>query len=181
MKEVQIRELNNNLVYCPFCGKSNFFKQHKLGGTFDYTCIRCKRPIDDYWNEYLVEKRSLRICNNCSQPTLSGLEFCINCGSNQIEDLLKGETLTKRESFVNYGGISLILGIFILITSPLIARWIYETFGLVGRIAGSLDGILIIVSLYFGIISIKHRRGQIGIAMTLIGLLLAIVKITGLI
>jgi DNA-directed RNA polymerase subunit RPC12/RpoP len=181
MKEVQLREINSDFVYCPFCGKSNLFKQQKLEGTIDYSCIRCKKPIDDYWNEHLIEKRSSRICHNCSQPTFSGLEFCINCGSNQIEDLLKGETLTKRESFVNYGGISLILGIFILITSPLIARWINETFGLVGRIAGPLDGILIIVSLYFGVISIKHRRGQIGIALTLIGLLLGIVKITGII
>ncbi|NHK31858.1 MAG: hypothetical protein FK730_10935 [Asgard group archaeon] len=181
MKDIQLREINSDLIYCPFCGKSNLFTQQKLEGTVDYHCIRCKKPIDDYWNEFLIEKRSLRICNNCSEPTLSGLEFCINCGSNKIEELLRGETLTKRESFINYGGISLILGIFILITSPLIGRWINETFGLVGRIAGPIDGILIAVSLYFGVISIKHRRGQIGLAMTLIGLLIAIIKVIGII
>lgn len=181
MNNNQKQEINSDLVYCPFCGKLNLFRQQKLEGIIDYKCIRCKKTIDDYWNEYHIEKRTMRICDNCLDPTFPGLEFCINCGSNQIEDLLKGETLTKRESFVNYGGISLILGIFILITSPLIARWINEVFGLVGRIAGPLDGILIGVSLYFGVISIRHRRGQIGIAMTLIGLLIAIVKIIGII
>lgn len=181
MKDFHLREKNSELIYCPFCGKLNLFKYKAQEERFEFRCKRCNKSLDNYRDEHLDEKHKVRICQNCSHPTFSDLEFCINCGSNKIEDLLKGETLTKRESFINYGGISLILGIFILITSPLIGRWINETYGLVGRIAGPIDGILIAVSLYFGVISIRHRRGQIGLAMTLIGLLIAIFKIAGII
>ncbi|NHJ33439.1 MAG: hypothetical protein FK732_11305 [Asgard group archaeon] len=84
VEKAQIRELTDEFVFCPKCGKKNVFSFGELEST-NYYCAFCQAWLNYYWSEYKQDKVSLKTCEACQQQTFVQGKFCITCGSFQSD------------------------------------------------------------------------------------------------
>ncbi|MHA1126940.1 MAG: hypothetical protein ACTSQX_15045 [Candidatus Heimdallarchaeota archaeon] len=95
-----LRELTNDIIFCPVCGGKNDFTQlsHER---LNYFCAYCHRRLNDYWEEVQQEKSPLLPCHICEELTFGYQQHCISCGAVLVTRLKRPGETTKENKVVN--------------------------------------------------------------------------------
>jgi len=85
----QLRSLTDSFVFCPKCGKRNTYELSRSGAQLIYFCKRCSAKLNAYWDSHQNGEMTTSFCRSCQQPTFKDLKYCITCGSQQKEVVVK--------------------------------------------------------------------------------------------
>jgi len=97
--EKTLRELTNDIIFCPVCGGKNDFTQlpRKM---LNYFCAHCHRRLNEYWEDSQQGELSLRPCESCYELTFGYQQYCISCGSELISRIVRpmDEPIQKKDT-----------------------------------------------------------------------------------